>query len=262
MDQDYAQIGFFVIVITGVILLLVLLVVNLLLTGRNRRLRYEAEMERINSKQREEIANIRAEIAEATLADVSRDLHDEVGQLLTFSILQLENLPARPAEDKPAMIEEVKQSVRDTLDAIRSISKGLSPDYVNQQGLVKSLELLVNRAAGRTGVKTSMMVSPDFHLANTHHPLIVYRIIRECLTNAMRHGKATRISIVLSSSNNRAEISFFDNGIGMNERPEARNSLGWRNMQHYANLMNGQIRINTENDKGTEIFLNIPNHPN
>ncbi len=90
MDKDFAQIGFLITIITVVILLLVLLLVNLLLTSRNRRLRYEAQMQAIQSKQREELADIRTEVAEATLGDVSRDLHDEVGQLLTFCVLQLE----------------------------------------------------------------------------------------------------------------------------------------------------------------------------
>ncbi len=260
MDQDYTQIGFLLVVITVVILMLVLLVVNLMLTGRNRRLRHESEIHKVESKLREDIAHIRVEVAEATLNDLSRDLHDEVGQLLTFSILQLENLSSRPTEEKEKMIEEIKQSARDTLEAIRSISKGLSPDYINQQGLVKSLEQLLLRARNRTGVKTSLHVSPDFNLVNPAHPVIIFRIIRECLTNAMRHGKATRISIGLSSSNNRAEVSFLDNGVGMHVNPNSSNSLGWRNMQHYAGLMNGKLVSHNDTEKGTEIFLTIPNH--
>ncbi len=259
MDKDFAQIGFLITIITVIILLLVLLLVNLLLTSRNRRLRYEAQMQAIQSKQREELADIRTEVAEATLGDVSRDLHDEVGQLLTFCVLQLENLSVSPEEKKHLMLTEIKTSVRDSLDAIRSISRGLSPDYVNNQGLVKSLEQLLERAQIRTGIKTALMVAPNFILNNETHPIIVFRIIRECVTNALRHGKASRITIGLTSNPHRAEISFVDNGIGMQSLSGTTLSLGFKNMQHYASLINGTLTLESTTDKGTEILLTIPN---
>ncbi len=260
MDQDFAQVGFILAVITVVIILMVLLLVNLLLTSRNRKLQHYAELQKEQSKQREVLAGIRTEVAEATLGDVSRDLHDEVGQLLTFSILQLENLSLRPPQEQQEMIGEIKQSVRDALDAIRSISRGLNPDFVNRQGLEQSLEQLLERARNRTGIKTSMMVAPDFHLENTMYAIIIFRIMRECLTNAIRHGKATRIVIGLTSSPSRVEISFVDNGVGMNAESATKASLGFESMKHYAAIMNGSFTLESSAEKGTEILLTIPNN--
>jgi hypothetical protein len=260
MDENFAQVGFVLTVITVVVLLLVLLLVNLMLTARNRKLRFMSELQEVQSRQREQIAGIRTEVAEATLADVSRDLHDEVGQLLTFSVLQLENIPARPAAEQPQMLTEIKKSVRDALDAIRSISRGLNPDYVNQQGLVQSLEQLLDRARIRAGVKTLLLVAPDFRLGNDAHPIIIFRIMRECLTNALRHGKATRITIQLTSNPNKAEISFVDNGVGAIAEPGTKASMGFKNMQHYASLMHGSLTLSGSPEKGTEILLTIPNH--
>jgi signal transduction histidine kinase len=260
MDQDFAQIGFLVAVISVVIILLVLLLVNLLLTVRNRRMRHQAEIQQVLSTQREQIAGIRMEVAEATLGDVSRDLHDEVGQLLTFSVLQLENLPMSPQEKQPQVVEEIKKSVRDALDAIRSISKGLSPDFIHQQGLIRSIEQLLERAQSRTGVKTSLFIAEGFHLSNSHHSIIIFRIIRECLTNSLRHGKASRITVGMTSSPNRIEISIMDNGIGINAEPGTKASLGFRNMQHYASLMSGSLTMTSSPEKGTEILLTIPNN--
>lgn len=260
MDPDFSQIGFLLTVITGVVLLLLLLLINLMLNSRNNMLRHNTDLLQVQSQTREAISTARIEVSEATLGDVSRDLHDEVGQLLTFSILQLENLSSSPTDKQPFMLVEVKKSVRDAMDALRRISRGLNPDFINQQGLVKALEQLMERAHTRTGVKTAMQVASDFHLNNPSIQIIIFRIIRECLTNSLRHGKATRINLGLTSSYNWVEISFFDNGVGTNELPDAIPSLGWKNIQYYTSLMKGKVTFSSGIDKGTEIILSIPNH--
>ncbi len=258
MDENFAQIGFLLTVITVVILLLVLLLVNLMLTSRNRRLKHRAEMMEVESKLREELAGIRIEVAEATLDDVSRDLHDEVGQLLTFSVLQLENLAASPMDAQQPMLDEIKKSVRDALDSIRSISRGLNPDIVNQQGLHVSLELLIDRAITRTGKHIRMNTQPGFNIRNSSHAIIVFRIIRECLTNAVRHGKASTINISLKNSNETAEISIHDNGVGIKSDSNV-DGFGFKTMQHYARLMKGELKTESGNGEGTKILLTFPN---
>ncbi|HMT28667.1 MAG TPA: histidine kinase [Bacteroidia bacterium] len=259
MDTNFAEVAFFIAVISVVILILILLVVNLMLTGRNRRLKHQAELQQVQAKLREDIASIRMEVAEATLSDVSRDLHDEVGQLLTFCILQMENLSGQPASNQQAMVDEIKKSVRDALDSIRSISRGLSPDFVNQQGLVMSLEQLLERATIRTGIVTKLNVQPGFNILNESNPIIIFRIIRECITNAIRHGQAKEILVSLSVKDGIGKIVINDNGTGI--RKEVRNEpgLGFKTMQQYAGLMNGELQFESKNGDGTNIILTFPN---
>ena len=199
------------------------------------------------------------EMAEATLSDVSRDLHDEVGQLLTFCVLQLGNLSGKSVSEQILMVDEIKKSVRDALDSIRSISRGLSPDFVNQQGLVISLEQLLARAAIRTGIATKLNVQPGFVIINESNPIIIFRIIRECITNAIRHGQAKEIVVSLSVKDGIGKIEINDNGSGI--RKEVRNEpgLGFKTMQQYAGLMNGELQFESKNGTGTKIILTFPN---
>ena len=258
MDQEFAQVGFALSVITVVILLLILLVVNLMLTGRNRKLKHQSEMLQVQSKLKEELASIRMEVAEATLSDVSRDLHDEVGQLLTFCVLQLQNLSVAKNENKTMMLDEVKQSVRDALDSIRSISRGLNPDFVNQQGLALSLEQLIDRATLRTGKKFTLTTDDGFVITNPSNSVIVFRIVRECLTNAVRHAQAHQVAISLKNVNGNAIITIHDDGIGMNSTGNSI-GLGFKTMQHYAGLMHGQLTTESSHGDGTKIILTFPN---
>ncbi len=259
MDQDFAQIGFALSVITIVIVILILLLVNLMLTGRNRRLKHDAEMLRVQYDFNEQISTIRMEVAEATLNDVSRDLHDEVGQLLTFCILQLENVETAPSNKKEPMLLEVKKSVRDTLDSVRSISRGINTDFVNKTGLMESLRQLVERASQRTSRKISLHANPDFRIKNPNFNVIVFRIIRECLTNAIRHGNANEISIALDSKDFGAAVTILDNGNGFSTENGLHPGQGITSMQHYARLMKGDMRFGNRSEGGTEIMLTFPN---
>lgn len=259
MDTNFAEVAFFIAVISVVILILVLLVVNLMLTGRNRRLRHQSEMQQVQSQLREDIAAIRMEVAEATLSDVSRDLHDEVGQLLTFCVLQLENLSGQPPHEQKPMVDEIKKSVRDALDSIRSISRGLNPDFVNQQGLFASLEQLLERATIRTGIETKLNVQPGFVIISESNPIIIFRIIRECITNAIRHGQAKEIVVSLSTSHGTGKIEINDNGSGIRKEVSNLPGLGFKTMQQYAGLMNGELQFESQNGIGTKIILTFPN---
>lgn len=250
MNQDLLQTGFLVVA-------LVLATIAMWHYRRSRQLTRQLESERFHAKNREEMITVRAEVAETTITDLSRDLHDEVGQLLTFAILQMENMSSGQAPDREAMMGEVKKSVRDALDSIRSISRGLNADFIKKQGLVASLRQLAERASARTGIKVHLVVNPDFCLPDPSFAVIIFRIMRECLTNALKHGQATRLTMSLVSSEKGVEVSFSDNGKGMNGKIENA-SLGWRNMQHYASLIHGTLSVNENIHHGSEILLAIP----
>lgn len=254
MNQDLLQSG--LLVAAGA--LVILLAAGLIHLYRlNRQLHRQSIVEQLNAKKREDLIAVRAEVAETTLTDLSRDLHDEVGQLLTFAILQMENMSSGQKMDREVMMGEVKKSVRDALDAIRSISRGLNPDFINKQGLAASLRQLAERASARTGTKVHLVMNPDVCLPDPSFAVIIFRIMRECLTNALKHGQATRITISLVSSDKGIEVSFSDNGKGINGKIE-NVSLGWRNMQHYASLIHGTLSVNQNIHHGSEILLSIP----
>jgi two-component system, NarL family, sensor histidine kinase DegS len=158
------------------------------------------------------------------------------------------------------MIDEVKQSVRDSLDVIRSISRGLSPDFVNQQGLLSSLQQLVERASHRTNRTIQLHAEPGFAIREPSHAIIVFRIVRECLTNAIRHGNASLITVELKEVENSAHVAIRDNGAGMQSVSDHGNGQGFRTMQHYAGLMNGELGFAKQEGGGTEILLTFPNN--
>jgi len=259
MDTNFNQIALLLTVITITVLLLVLLVVNLLLGSRNRKLKHQAELQMMEVRQKADAALIRSEVTEATLSDVARDLHDEVGQLLTFSILQLENLSILPTEEKLAALPEIKKSVRESLDSIRSIARGLSIDFITEFGLIDSFKQLLERASKRTSVKTSLYISPGFTINRNVNAVILFRIIRECITNALRHGLASEIQIRIEPVDSNCSISVIDNGSGLVNDRGLHLGLGMKSMHYYASLIQGKLQLENHSTGGTKVCLIFPN---
>lgn len=263
MDAKEIEIATLVIAATFIILLLLLLVINLMLTARNRRLKHQSELLLLESRYRENLSAIKMEVAEATLADVSRDLHDEVGQLLTFSILQIGNISVRPENEKSGMIEEVQSTIREALETVRSISRGISPDFISKQGLVAAAKQLCERASSRTGIVIHLKASDNFHIQNSSATLISFRIIRECLTNTLRHARAKNISLSFDQTENDISITFSDDGIGLPQPTDEHLSLGLSSMKKYASLINGSIDF-TNNESGgfkMKLTFNVQSAP-
>ncbi|MBL7913536.1 MAG: hypothetical protein JNL49_00690 [Bacteroidia bacterium] len=261
MDTKEIEIVTLVAVTTFVILLLLLLVLNLLLTGRNRRLKHQAEVFQMESEYREELAAIKTEIAETTLSDISRDLHDEVGQLLTFAILQIGNVKSRPEAERDAMMEEIHATLKESLDSIRSIARGLSPDFIGKAGLQAALQQLIDRAVARTMVSIKLNWQPELKVLSATAELIAFRIIRECLTNTLRHSGAGNIIIQVTCESNTILITFEDDGKGIQVAPNTQATMGISSMHQYAALIKGTINFEDIKAGGTKMTLTFPDLP-
>lgn len=261
MEYNVSQFTVFILIIVGVISVMVLLLFSLLLTSRNRRLRHKSEVQQMQLNFREELNAIRMDVADQTLKEVARDLHDEVGQLLTFSILQISNLEKAPAEKQPNMMVEIQACVKDALEAVRSISRGLSPDVVNAFGLKPSIEQLFDRAAKRTGLAFELEDNDQTEIYDPSARIITFHLIRESLTNAVRHAEASKILLRMRQEGNDAVIELIDNGKGIQADTAAKPSMGVVTMQQRAALIKGTLTIGNAAERGTCVTLRFPNQP-
>jgi signal transduction histidine kinase len=233
---------------------------NLLLSSRNRRLRHQSELQQMQLHFREEMNSIRMDVAEQTLKEVARDLHDEVGQLLTFSILQIGNLRKTPEEKQEAMMLEVQASVKDALDSVRSISRGLSPDIVNAIGLKASIEQLIDRAARRTGLPIHFDWPGNLEILQSSTRVVTFHMIRECLTNTIRHAEAKNAWIGFKEEGEMVSMIFEDDGKGFPKDELKVASMGLISMKQRAQLVKGDLYIADRNGGGSTITFTFPNN--
>ena len=195
---------------------------------------------------------------EAERLGIARDLHDEVGQLLTGVLLHLDSSTGSAPEHRDE-IEEAKRAVRRALDEVRRISRELRPEMLEDLGLVSALTEL-STSFGRSGVRVERRFDTSLPKLEPDTELAVYRIAQESLTNVARHSNASRVTITLERGPDSVVLRIVDDGRGFdNARSEEHGGL--RSMRERALLVGGALAIEQVPTGGVEVRLEVPATP-
>jgi len=206
------------------------------------------------------------EVQEAERQNLSRELHDEIGQALTAIRINLEWIRRSDIAAPEALprIDESVEAVDDAVRRVRELALELRPSLLDDLGLASALRWYVDRFAVRTGINAKVV--GDIQRTNQiPHEIetAAFRIVQEALTNVARHSFATRVSIDISQRNGELHLEVYDNGIGfdsetiLNGKSPA-SALGLRGMQERALAVNGEISMISQPRAGTHILLAVP----
>ena len=197
---------------------------------------------------------------------IGNDLHDGLGQELTGVALMLRALAGRIKKEYPnadAEMNEIVALVNHSIESTRALARGLSPVSIERGGLLPALQTLIVRARGAYGINIQMRrlirrplkIGPE---AATH----LYRIVQEALTNAVRHGRASRITLTVTAADNHIEIAIRDNGRGMLPPTATRSAgIGLKTMSYRAEMLAGELSIQPAKGGGTVVRCRCPQNP-
>jgi two-component system sensor histidine kinase UhpB len=209
--------------------------------------RLEAERRRAGS------AALRAQ--EQERARVARDLHDEVNQSLTGLLLRLEAVREEaPPELKPEL-DATKAVANQAMLELLSLARQLRPTALDDLGLAAAIAGQIEQI-GRVGVEAELHADGDFSGLDDDVQLVVYRVAQEALSNAMRHGEASRIDVALRRNEGGVELEVADDGRGFAFEQSER-GLGIAGMRERALLVGGQLTIESRPEQGTTVRLSI-----
>lgn len=252
---------FFVIATTVILVLLGVLIINLLLIGRNKALKHKNDLLKMAAEYQKEVMVTQIEVMENTFSDISQQLHDDVGQMIAFSIVQLNNIQTTD-KNFQTEINNVRESVQSSMQSVREISKTLSPDYVKSFGLVESLERLLSRVHKVSGIEIQTTIAHPIIFNTQSNSVFTFRILQELITNTMKHAKATNITLSIKDENEHITLTYADNGKGIKiqsvDELQSKQSMGFANIIKRTALMNGKIEIATI-EQGFKLILSIPN---
>jgi len=196
---------------------------------------------------------------EAERVGIARDLHDEVGQLLTGVLLQLNGI-ADAAPEHRSDLDEAKEAVRRALDEVRRISSELRPEMLEHLGLVSALTELTTTFARVSGIRVERDFDPSLPKLAPETELAVYRIAQESLTNVARHAHASRVTIALERGPDSVILRVLDDGHGFDgSMPEEHGGL--RSMRERALLVDGALAIKEPPRGGVEVRLEVATAP-
>ena len=219
----------------------------------NRRL-----FDRVNdlSNERRTLARELISNQESTLRAISRDLHDEFGQILT-AIGAMLGRARRHAPDTnfEGQVLEVNQIVQETLEKVRSLSQSLQPVILEEQGLLPAIEWHLTAYERQHGIVIHYQLTgaaPPLEAARSIH---IYRILQEALNNIARHAKVREASLKLTITPHQLDLEITDHGTGIPADYKA--GVGLAGMRERAELLNGSIHFNRL-ATGTNVHLTVP----
>jgi signal transduction histidine kinase len=209
------------------------------------------------AQERRDLAQQLITTQESTLRSVSRDLHDEFGQILTAIGALLRR--ARRHAGSPALedaVQEVSQVVQQTLEKTRSLSQALQPVILEEQGLLAAVAWHLATFRDHTGMAvTSRLPTADPAIA-PEKAIHVFRILQEALNNVVRHAGVNAVHVEMETTADRLRLVVADAGRGI----VAGNAVGvgLAAMRERAELVGGELRITSSADAGTSVTLEMP----
>lgn len=196
-------------------------------------------------------------------ARVARDLHDELGQIITALRLEMDlsrkRLPVPPETAEDAFRGPIDLLEKATAE-LRRICAGLRPPLLDDLGIGPAIEQLMEMFAKRTGIEVSsnLRISDDTPVPNDV-AVSAYRIIQEAMTNVARHADSTVLTVSLLIDSKHLVLSIYDNGVGFDQSGlEASRGSGIAGMEERAHLVGGHLQIHAVPGEGTRVVLNIP----
>jgi PAS domain S-box-containing protein len=197
---------------------------------------------------------------------ISRELHDQIGQVLTAVKMGLHSVQQLcAASDARAYIKDNIEAVDEALRLVRDLSVDLRPPVLDDLGLATALRWYVDRFAKRTGSQVELLINLPEQRERFSRELetACFRITQEALTNIVRHANASEIVIQLARSENQLLLSIKDNGVGfdpsgLRKRAPRAATLGLVSMQERAHAAGGTVEIHSRIARGTEVRFKLP----
>ncbi|SFN59518.1 sensor histidine kinase [Salegentibacter flavus] len=240
-----------------VILLLTAFVIVFFVVYQRRKNKMLQEQFETEQRFEREIASSRIEMQEQTLKNVGWELHDNIGQLLSVANMQLNIFSKNLPETEKASALEIKETVANSLQEVRSLSKSLNNQVIGYAGLDTSVENELERFQRMSVIETSLEVSGEKQEIPQQHSIILFRILQEFFSNVIKHAQASKLDVSIAYGPEEISIKACDNGKGFDKESIAKNS-GLFNMESRAILVNTKFSLDSSPGAGTCLYLVYP----
>ena len=248
----------FLLVVTAGIILLVFIYQKKQIHNRREKEQLKIDFER-------QILESKLEIQEQTLKNISQEIHDNIGQVLSLVKLTINTMYTADPLTLKQKIGTSKELVTKAIQDLRNLSKSLNTDYVTEMGLQRSVEYELEMLQHASAFEVAIKSQGEAYRLDYKKELIIFRIFQEVLQNIIKHANATAITVNFTYDSKCFQLEISDNGNGFSlpdvnatRSDGRRGGLGLRNMQHRATLIAGQFVIESAPGKGTNAKIILP----
>jgi len=246
MEQENGELV--VIISTILVSLITLALIALFVVFQKRKNKLLVEREEAKERFEREIAETQIEIREETLRNISWELHDNIGQLLTLAKIQLQNA----TKDT---IMEVTDTISMSLKEVRALSKLINPEAIKNIKLKEAIQLEVDRFNRLNFIKSSLEIIGKEKKIDKKSSIIIFRILQEFFSNTIKHSKASVLEVLLRYTDESLLITASDNGIGFSSSENQKKGIGLQNIKNRAKLIGAEAIFTSQKEKGTTLFI-------
>lgn len=245
--MDEKEIQSFLIISSVVLFILIITMISLFLLFQKRKNALLLKNEFAEKHFEQEISKAQIEIREETFRNISWELHDNIGQLLTLAKIQLQN-------NSP--VSDVKETLNKSLKELRILSKLINPDALKNMSLEQAITDEINRFNRLNFIKSKLTIKGRRVKIDNKIEIVFFRILQEFFSNTIKHAKATHLDILLDyQTDNTLVITAKDNGLGFDINKQNHSGIGLTNIKNRAKLVNANATILSEPNKGTELTI-------
>lgn len=248
------NIAFAYIVITLLFLLLSCIIILLILIYQKRRQQYMIEMATLKQTYEQALLQSQIEVQEATFSTLSKELHDNIGQLLSTAKMLL-GITEINLTNPPDTLITANATVGKAINELRSLSKSLSKEWLEKFNLIENLTTEVNRINSADVMKLQLS-HPDKLLLEADKQIILFRIVQEAIQNAIKHASAKNIYVNILYENDFLKTMVKDDGAGFSQQ-NVSDGVGIINMKHRAKLLGGTVEWQSGNN-GSTVLITLP----
>jgi two-component system, NarL family, sensor kinase len=246
----HKEILILIIIFAGTAILTLLGVIIIIFSIRNK---YR------HQKHRQELLQTQVEIQEQTFKNISEEIHDNIGQVLSLVKLNLNTFPENLADTVKTKLSDTEVLLSKAIEDLRDLSQSMNTDRISSVGLEVALEheLKLIQKTGR--FNTKLQVGGNRYALDRQKEMVLFRMVQECLNNSVKHSVAKNIEIELLYRPGSLILQVSDDGKGFN--PEinhpSKNGLGLKNMHNRAALIGAKFSLHSSADNGTTINIEL-----
>lgn len=249
------------IIIVGAASLLLLLittfVIAVVIIHEKRRVQFVKEKELLEYAFHQELLKSELEVKEEILSAISREIHDNIGQSLALTKLNLFNIKLDNLDKTREKLNDTNALVSSAINDLRNLAHLLSGDYIMNESLPNILKTEFDRIKKLGAFKVELTFHGVEVNLDKHRQLILFRIIQEAITNILRHAQPSTISCKVSYDHRKVCIVLSDDGTGF-ELEAGNAGAGIQNMKHRCKLLKGSMEILSQKGLGTTIKIAMP----
>lgn len=231
---------------------------------RRQWLRFSGERGSGMSENMRTLAGHLQSVREEERMRIAREIHDELGQVLTALKMDVSWIKKQLPDDRPDLIEKAQADldlISTAVQSVKRICTDLRPDILDTLGLGAAIEWKAQDFEKRNGIQCSVLMDPEDLTLDRNQTTAIFRIFQEALTNVVKHAHATKVHATLLTEGDKFTLEVSDNGIGiLPEHLIKPNSFGLLGMRERVIPWNGNVTVSSPGGKGTlvKVVLTIP----